>query len=57
MAESFDICPKCGSDKVLRSRRRGLKERLLKLFSPNMHFYRCHKCQARFRRVVRGKAS
>jgi DNA-directed RNA polymerase subunit RPC12/RpoP len=48
-SKSFGICPACGSKKVLRSRRRGIKERLLKLLSPEIRFYRCHKCGARFK--------
>ena len=48
MDNSFGRCLKCGSDRVLRSRRRGLKERLLKLFSKEIRFFRCHKCGARY---------
>ena len=49
----FGDCPKCGSTKVIRSPRRGIWERLLKLFSANFRFYECHGCHARYRRLSR----
>lgn len=45
-------CPKCKSDNVQRSHRRGLKERLVSgLFSSVM--YRCRDCSHRFSRERR----
>ena len=45
---SFGPCLACGSGRVVRSRRRGLKERIRKLFSGHIRFFRCHKCGARY---------
>jgi DNA-directed RNA polymerase subunit RPC12/RpoP len=49
MKPTFGTCPACGSEKLLRSRRKGLKERLMKLFSKDLRFYRCLQCYARFK--------
>ncbi|WP_041855702.1 hypothetical protein [Candidatus Korobacter versatilis] len=53
MSDSFGSCPQCGSEKVLRSHRKGVKEKVLKLLTPSIRFYRCHKCGARFIREGR----
>lgn len=49
MKPTFGTCPACGSEKLLRSRRKGVKERLMKLLSKDLRFYRCHQCNARFK--------
>ena len=46
--KSFGPCLACGSPRVRRSRRRGVKERVMKLFSKHIRFFRCHKCVARY---------
>jgi uncharacterized protein with PIN domain len=46
----YGSCPECGAEKLLRSRRKGVKERLMKLFGKDVRFYRCHQCHARFKK-------
>jgi DNA-directed RNA polymerase subunit RPC12/RpoP len=46
--DSIGPCPACGYAKVLRSRRKGIKENILKFISAETRFYRCHQCGARF---------
>lgn len=41
-------CPRCGSDRVYRSRRRDSLERALKIFG--LKIRRCHACNLRFTR-------
>ena len=40
------LCPKCGAGAVHRSHSRGIRERLVKTFSP-YRMYRCHQCNWR----------
>lgn len=48
-AETHRACPKCSSQRVHRSRRRGALERLLGLIGAKVN--RCHACNFRFLRL------
>jgi hypothetical protein len=45
-------CPACGSSRVLHSRAKSLRDRILKRLLP-VTFYRCHDCNWRSFRFIR----